>query len=195
MEKSKDVLDYKTHENNHGTNPDWEKRGLHAIVIGGNKLSRGLTLEGLTISYYLRSSNMYDTLMQMGRWFGYRNGYLDYVGYTQQRDFHKFRFNCNRRKSCANNFSKCLKQVKLLGNSDSMSSNLWSINCNKPRKKSSWYKFKHQFRGNGHEITRFMPSQRHHNWSILRNLSQFWMIQLTLCNRHTIYIGKIYLEI
>src|SRR5690606_9021274 len=40
-------------------------------------LSRGLTLEGLTISYYLRASKMYDTLMQMGRWFGYRPGYLD----------------------------------------------------------------------------------------------------------------------
>ena len=53
------------------------KKGLSVIAIGGNKLSRGLTLEGLTISYYLRSSKMYDTLMQMGRWFGYRPGYLD----------------------------------------------------------------------------------------------------------------------
>lgn len=47
------------------------------IVVGGNKLSRGLTLEGLITSYFLRSSTMYDTLMQMGRWFGYRNDYLD----------------------------------------------------------------------------------------------------------------------
>jgi hypothetical protein len=51
--------------------------GLSVIAIGGNKLSRGLTLEGLTVSYYLRASKMYDTLMQMGRWFGYRPGYLD----------------------------------------------------------------------------------------------------------------------
>jgi hypothetical protein len=51
--------------------------GLTVIAIGGDKLSRGLTLEGLTISYYLRASKMYDTLMQMGRWFGYRPGYLD----------------------------------------------------------------------------------------------------------------------
>ena len=51
--------------------------GLSVIAVGGNKLSRGLTLEGLTISYYLRASKMYDTLMQMGRWFGYRTGYLD----------------------------------------------------------------------------------------------------------------------
>ena len=47
------------------------------IAIGGNKLSRGLTLEGLTVSYYLRGSNTYDTLMQMGRWFGYRQSYID----------------------------------------------------------------------------------------------------------------------
>jgi hypothetical protein len=52
-------------------------KGLSVIAVGGNKLSRGLTLEGLTISYFLRASKMYDTLMQMGRWFGYRPGYLD----------------------------------------------------------------------------------------------------------------------
>ena len=46
-------------------------------MIGGDKLARGLTLEGLIISYFTRSSNTYDTLMQMGRWFGYRSGYLD----------------------------------------------------------------------------------------------------------------------
>lgn len=55
------------------------KYGLNTIVIGGDKLSRGLTLEGLSVSYFLRSSTMpmYDTLMQMGRWFGYRPGYED----------------------------------------------------------------------------------------------------------------------
>lgn len=51
--------------------------GLSVICIGGDKLSRGLTLEGLSVSYYLRASRMYDTLMQMGRWFGYRPGYMD----------------------------------------------------------------------------------------------------------------------
>jgi hypothetical protein len=48
-----------------------------AIVIGGNTLSRGLTLEGLTSSYFVRSASAYDTLLQMGRWFGYRGGYED----------------------------------------------------------------------------------------------------------------------
>lgn len=47
------------------------------VVVGGNTLSRGLTIEGLTTSYFLRASKMYDSLMQMGRWFGYRPGYLD----------------------------------------------------------------------------------------------------------------------
>lgn len=47
------------------------------IVVGGGTLSRGLTLEGLVVSYFLRTSNTYDTLLQMGRWFGYRPGYED----------------------------------------------------------------------------------------------------------------------
>jgi hypothetical protein len=47
------------------------------IAIGGNTLSRGLTLEGLVVSFFLRSANAYDTLLQMGRWFGFRGGYAD----------------------------------------------------------------------------------------------------------------------
>lgn len=63
---AKDALDYAS-----------APHPLNVIAVGGDKLSRGLTLEGLTVSYYLRASKMYDTLMQMGRWFGYRPGYLD----------------------------------------------------------------------------------------------------------------------
>lgn len=51
--------------------------GRRVIAVGGYSLSRGLTLEGLTVSYFLRNSRMYDTLMQMARWFGYRPGYGD----------------------------------------------------------------------------------------------------------------------
>jgi len=51
--------------------------GRNIIAVGGMSLSRGLTLEGLSVSYFLRNSVMYDTLMQMGRWFGYRDGYAD----------------------------------------------------------------------------------------------------------------------
>ncbi|WP_425842695.1 Z1 domain-containing protein [Agrococcus sp. TSP3-2-1] len=47
------------------------------IVVGGNTMSRGLTLEGLVSSYFLRTSKSYDSLLQMGRWFGYREGYED----------------------------------------------------------------------------------------------------------------------
>lgn len=64
---AKDALDYE----------EQKEKGLKVIAIGGDKLSRGLTLEGLCTSYFLRASRMYDTLMQMGRWFGYRPGYLD----------------------------------------------------------------------------------------------------------------------
>jgi hypothetical protein len=57
---------------------DYERDpSLKAIAIGGNRLSRGLTLEGLLISYFIRRSIAYDTLMQMGRWFGFRRGYDD----------------------------------------------------------------------------------------------------------------------
>lgn len=54
-----------------------EEKGLRVIAIGGMGLSRGLTLEGLVVSYFHRNSKMYDTLMQMGRWFGYRPNYDD----------------------------------------------------------------------------------------------------------------------
>ena len=66
---AKDVLDYEEHR----------AIGLNVIAIGGDKLARGLTLEGLSVSYFLRATKMYDTLMQMGRWFGYRRGYLDLI--------------------------------------------------------------------------------------------------------------------
>ena len=64
---SGDIIDYQLNE----------EKGISVIAIGGDKLSRGLTLEGLSVSYFLRASKMYDTLMQMGRWFGYRPGYVD----------------------------------------------------------------------------------------------------------------------
>lgn len=63
---------------------------LSVIAVGGDKLSRGLTLEGLTISYYLRASKMYDTLMQMGRWFGYRPGYVDLCRIFTSRELSKW---------------------------------------------------------------------------------------------------------
>ena len=53
------------------------RRTAVVVFIGGNKLSRGLTLPGLCVSLFLRATNMYDTLLQMGRWFGYRDGYVD----------------------------------------------------------------------------------------------------------------------
>jgi hypothetical protein len=58
---------------------DFDREKIWRIVVGGTKLSRGYTVEGLTISYYRRRARTADTLMQMGRWFGYREGYGDLV--------------------------------------------------------------------------------------------------------------------
>ena len=64
-QKSASKLDY----------TEYSEKGLRVIAVGGLSLSRGLTLEGLMVSYFHRNTQMYDTLMQMGRWFGYRTGY------------------------------------------------------------------------------------------------------------------------
>lgn len=78
--KSTESLDYSAYKAN----------GLSAIVIGGHKLSRGLTLEGLTVSYFTRKSKTYDTLMQMCRWFGYRPGYKDLCKLFITRESHEW---------------------------------------------------------------------------------------------------------
>lgn len=76
--KSDEMLDYTRYEK--------EGIGLTAIAVGGLSLSRGLTIEGLTVSYMYRNTKMYDTLMQMGRWFGYRPGYEDLCRVHLSRD-------------------------------------------------------------------------------------------------------------
>lgn len=76
--KSDEVLDYTRYEK--------EDVGLTAMAVGGLSLSRGLTIEGLTVSYMYRNTKMYDTLMQMGRWFGYRPGFEDLCRVHLSRD-------------------------------------------------------------------------------------------------------------
>jgi len=76
--KSDEVLDYTKYEK--------DGIGLTAIAVGGLSLSRGLTIEGLTVSYMYRNTRMYDTLMQMGRWFGYRPGFEDLCRVHLSRD-------------------------------------------------------------------------------------------------------------
>lgn len=76
-------MEERLHYNPHG--------GDVVIVIGGNTLSRGLTLEGLVVSYFFRTTKMYDSLLQMGRWFGYRIGYEDLPRlYTTSEIIYKF---------------------------------------------------------------------------------------------------------
>ena len=67
---------------------DFDKRQVWRILVGGTKLSRGFTVEGLTVSYYRRRTRQAATMMQMGRWFGFRAGYMDlvrlYIGRNEQ---------------------------------------------------------------------------------------------------------------
>ncbi len=85
---ARDVLDYQAYDKKYAKEGD--EAGLSVIAIGGNKLSRGLTLEGLSVSYYLRASRMYDTLMQMGRWFGFRPGYVDLCRLFTSRELNEW---------------------------------------------------------------------------------------------------------
>lgn len=72
------------------------------IAIGGNRLSRGFTLEGLTINYFIRVTNYSDALLQMGRWFGYRPGYLDCCKiFTTQDSLDKF-----------NDTTRCIEELE-----------------------------------------------------------------------------------
>ena len=66
---SEDVLNFDAHR----------AQGLRAIAIGGNRLSRGLTLEGLCVSFFIRPTTTHDTLMQMSRWFGFREAHSDLI--------------------------------------------------------------------------------------------------------------------
>jgi len=90
--KSKAVL-VKTLNSGNDDKLDYAKEpSMKVIAVGGNKLSRGLTLDGLTITYYLRESKQFDTLLQMGRWFGYRKGYEDLVRiYTSKTLWKQFK--------------------------------------------------------------------------------------------------------
>lgn len=64
----------------------YKDNGLRVVAVGGNSLARGLTLEGLSVSYFYRTTQMYDALLQMGRWFGYRTGYEDLLKIWMPRE-------------------------------------------------------------------------------------------------------------
>jgi len=92
---AKEALEYFEHR----------REGFNVIAVGGNKLSRGLTLEGLTVSYYLRAASTHDTLLQMGRWFGYRDGYEDACRlYTTGRLVEAFRGVTDANQQLINDF-------------------------------------------------------------------------------------------
>jgi len=95
----------------HGDSLSYDEKvwpnGRTVITIGGYSLSRGLTLEGLTISYLLRNTKMYDTLMQMGRWFGYRKDYEDICRvYMPQESIEWYEFITEATEELRQEFSK-----------------------------------------------------------------------------------------
>ncbi|MBM2617042.1 Z1 domain-containing protein [Actinoplanes sp. LDG1-06] len=67
---------------------DFDRRKVWRILVGGNKLARGFTVEGLTVTYYRRATSQVDTLMQMGRWFGFRPRFRDLVRIYTTEDLH-----------------------------------------------------------------------------------------------------------
>ena len=82
--KSPEKLDYADYK---------ETGGLNVIAVGGYSLSRGFTLEGLLTSYLLRNTAMSDTLLQMGRWFGYRDGFVDLCKvFLPERTYNWYKF-------------------------------------------------------------------------------------------------------
>lgn len=88
--------------------------GLSVIAVGGSRLSRGITLEGLSVSYYLRTTKMYDSLMQMGRWFGYRPGYVDLCRlFTTEEIFSWFNHITMATEEMRNDFDEMTAALKL----------------------------------------------------------------------------------
>lgn len=83
------------------------------IAIGGNSLARGFTIENLSVSYFLRNTKMCDTLLQMGRWFGYRRGYEDlcriYTTEEYYNNFHDALIATNSLVNCVKNMEKAGK--------------------------------------------------------------------------------------
>jgi hypothetical protein len=111
--KSK-TISVRTLNSNKEDKLDYAKEpSLKVIAIGGNKLSRGLTLDGLTITYYLRESKQFDTLLQMGRWFGYRKGYEDLVRiYTSELLWKQYKDLAIVELEFRNNVKEMIKEKK-----------------------------------------------------------------------------------
>lgn len=83
----------------------------YLICIGGNIMSRGVTIEGLAVTYYLRDTLKYDTLLQMGRWFGYRKGYEDILRiYTTKRIAEHFEFVMSVEDDLRNEVSRYIEE-------------------------------------------------------------------------------------
>ncbi|MHA8109904.1 Z1 domain-containing protein [Aquirufa sp. A-Brett2-W8] len=92
---------------NYKSSRDPKEKLRNYIVVGGNRLSRGLTLEGLTTSYFVRSSSRMDSLYQMGRWFGYRKNYEDLIQiYLDEKHIEWYRDICKLEHSLRNDLNE-----------------------------------------------------------------------------------------
>lgn len=92
------------------------ERQTNMIAIGGNSLARGFTIENLSVSYFLRNTKMCDTLLQMGRWFGYRRDYDDLCRiYTTDKYYNNF----HDALIATNSLVNCVKYMEKAGKTPS----------------------------------------------------------------------------
>lgn len=115
LRRATDDVDVLAINSNTGQKLDYsDSQPRKIIAVGGNRLSRGFTLRGLTINYFVRSTNYSDTLLQMGRWFGYRPGYLDCCRiFTTRHSVDKF----NATTRCIEELEAEFEKMKNLGKS------------------------------------------------------------------------------
>lgn len=154
---SKDVIDF-----------DCEPKDF--IFIGGNKLSRGLTLEGLVVSYYLRKSRTYDAIMQMGRWFGFRKDWLDLCRvYTTVDVFNDF-YNVGKALSEFKKEIQSMNELKMtpkeFGLRIAYSPNIAPTAANKMR---SAKKVPVSFSGSLQQLISFDKKYVKHNYTVAEN--------------------------
>lgn len=130
-------IDYEAHKDT----------GLRVIAIGGLALSRGLTLEGLCVSYFYRNTATFDVLMQMGRWFGYREGYADLCKIFITKDSAKYyRYICSSIEDLRKDIEVMGKQGKkpeeygIRVRNDSIELGITAANKSRNTKKQRYYK-------------------------------------------------------
>lgn len=150
------------------------------IVMGGNTLSRGLTLEGLVCTYFARNVNQVDTLMQMARWFGYRHGYelLQRIWMTEQvqRKFELIEEIDEKLKSEFLDFMKKGKSPSLFGPRILSSSKIARFMLTSKNKSQNMVMCDVDFSGESYEVTQFEDSEEELKKNI--NVTEYFLQSL-----------------